>query len=249
MSALPAQLDSPDAAATNAAMVVNAAGLGKRIDERSILSGINLEVAAGRFVGLLGANGAGKSTLLKILATLMPSSEGELKLFGRSVSRDCPAVRSRIGLIGHQTMLYRDLTARENLEFFGRLYGVPDPRGRAELLLEAVDLIDRADDAVKSYSRGMAQRLAIARALVHKPDLLLADEPFDGLDAPSARSLEGILGQLHEAGKTIVLVNHDIEQSLRIVERAVVLRRGRIVIDRPAKELDAAAVLGEMEHG
>ena len=115
-------------------------------------------------------------------------------------------------------------------------------------LLEAVDLADRADDAVKAFSRGMTQRLAIARALVHEPELLLADEPFEGLDAPSSRALEQMLNQLHQAGKTIVLVNHDIEQSLRLARRAVVLRRGRVAIDRACETLGAEAVLEEMQR-
>jgi heme exporter protein A len=245
MSPLPIQVEVPPATQTTPA--VAAVALEKWIDERPILRDINLSVPAGRYVTLLGANGAGKSTLLKILATLIPPSGGELKLFGRTVTHDAATPRSRIGLIGHQSMLYRDLSARENLVFFGRLYGVSDPRTRAEELLEAVGLSDRADDPVKAFSRGMTQRVAIARALMHGPELLLADEPFDGLDAPSCRSLEQLLGRLHEAGKTIILANHDIDQSLRLAEAAVVLRRGSIVIAKPVRQLDGEQVLREME--
>ncbi len=114
--------------------------------------------------------------------------------------------------------------------------------------MEAVGLADRADDPVKAFSRGMTQRLAIARALMHRPDLLLADEPFEGLDAPSSRALEGILGQLHAAGKTIIMANHDIDQSLRICQQVLVLRRGRVVIDGAARSVDAPAVLEEMQR-
>ena len=249
MSALPAQIDTAHtASATQAPEAVAALALGKRIDERAVLEAIDLRVPQGQFLALLGANGAGKSTLLKVLATLTPPTSGQLALFGTSVTgRSTHTVRARIGMIAHQSMLYRDLSARENLEFFARLYCVVDPRGRATELLDAVSLSDRADDAVKTFSRGMTQRVAIARALVHDPDLLLADEPFDGLDAPSSASLEQLLADLHAQGKTVILANHFIEQSLRLAERAVVLRVGSVVIDEPAQGLRPAEVLAEME--
>ena len=228
---------------------VRAAAIGKRIDDRPILSDVTFDVEEGRFVALLGANGAGKTTLLKVLATLTPATEGTLELFGATVgTRSAAAARSHIGLIGHQSMLYGDLTARENLVFYGKLYGLDDPRGRADALLDAFGLGERADDPVRTFSRGMTQRVAVARALVHRPKLLLADEPFDGLDAPSVADLEDIFRQLHDAGRTIIMTNHDIAQSLRLAERAVVLRRGRVVVDRPVRSLDVRAVLGEMER-
>ena len=227
---------------------VGAIALGKRMDDRPVLDGIDLQVPEGQFVTLLGANGAGKSTLLKVLATLMPPTSGQLRLFGNPASgRDARAARARIGMIAHQSMLYRDLTARENLEFFARIYGVLDARSRVSQLLDMVALTDRGDDAIKTFSRGMTQRVAIARALVHDPDLLLADEPFDGLDAPSSATLEQLLGDLHEQGKTVILANHAIDQSLRLAERAVVLRGGHVVIDEPSAGLRAAEVLAEME--
>ena len=144
-------------------------------------------------------------------------------------------------------MLYHDLSAIENLEFFARLYGVNEPRRRAMHLLEQLGLKERASDAVKSFSRGMAQRVAIARALLHDPELLLADEPFAGLDAPSTDLLEKTLASLHSAGKTILLANHDLRQSLSLAERVVVLARGRKVLDAPAQTLDAAGILSHME--
>jgi ABC-type multidrug transport system ATPase subunit len=207
---------------------------------------VHLAVRDGEFVALLGANGAGKSTLLKILATLMPPSAGQLHLFGQSVASDTAAARGRIGLIGHQAMLYRDLSAMENLVFFGKLYGVRDAAGRARQLLADVGLADRAGDPVKAFSRGMTQRVAIARALMHNPELLLADEPFAGLDAPSTAALERLLAQLHRDGRTIVLVNHDITQSLKLAGRAVVLRQGQVIEDRPSDQLDPAFVLEQV---
>lgn len=246
MTAMQVQPDTSTMAPATAA--IEALGLGKEIDDRVILSQIDLTIAPGQYVALMGANGAGKSTLLKILATLTPSSGGELRLFGHLVGGEqAVAVRAKIGLIGHQSMLYRDLSARENLEFFARLYGIKDPRGRAQALLETVDLANRAEDPVKAFSRGMTQRLAIARALVHSPQLLLADEPFDGLDAPSSRSLELLLARLNRGGMTIVLANHDIDQCLRLAQRAVVLRRGQVAINAPTGGLDGPTVLREME--
>jgi heme exporter protein A len=220
----------------------------KRIDERAVLDAIDLQVSRGQFVTLLGANGAGKSTLLKVLATLTPPTSGELRLFGKpGTGQDARAARARIGMIAHQPMLYRDLSARENLEFFARLYGVPDPRGRARQLLDVIELSRRADDPVKTFSRGMTQRVAIARALVHDPGLLLADEPFDGLDAPSVATLEQLLTDLREQGTTVILANHSIDQSLQLADQAIVLRGGRVVIDEPSRSLRATDVLAEME--
>ena len=227
-------------------IVVQALDLGKQIDGRAVLQEVSLEVLAGKFVAVIGANGAGKSTLLKILATLMRPDSGELRLFGQPVRGDASLLRARIGLISHQSMLYRELSARENLVFFGRLYGVRQPRRRALDLLEMVGLADRADDAVKTFSRGMTQRVAIARALVHEPALLLADEPFAGLDAPSVERLQEILARLQASGKTILLAHHDIDQSLRMAQQAIVLRQGRVVVDRCTRKLDAATVLREM---
>jgi len=225
---------------------MRAAGLGKMMDERSVLISIDLSIAAGEFVAILGTNGAGKTTLLKILATLMPPTAGWLQLFGLDVPRQAAQARARLGLIGHQSMLYRDLTARENLELFARLYGVENPRRRAEELLSIVGMIERADDAVKTFSRGMCQRVSIARALVHEPDLVLADEPFAGLDVPGAAAVERLLSDLHVAGKTVVMVNHDVLQSLRLAERVIVLDAGTIAIDRPARVADAPGILAEL---
>ncbi|HWP39882.1 MAG TPA: ABC transporter ATP-binding protein [Tepidisphaeraceae bacterium] len=231
---------------TEAPPAIVTCGLGKVLDDRQVLCDINLRVAAGEYIGLLGANGAGKTTLLKILATLMPPSDGQVLLYGQRLSRSNVAVRARIGLIGHQPMLYRDLSARENLTFFARLYSVNDAPARVQRMLRMVGLADRGDDPVKTFSRGMVQRLSIARALLHEPALILADEPFAGLDAPSIQSLEQLLQRLNAAGRTIVMVNHDIEQTLRLAERAIVLRQGRIVLDQQTHRLYAREVLSEV---
>jgi len=220
--------------------------ISKSIDERAILRSVTATIPSGQFVTILGANGTGKSTLLKILSTLIPPSSGELRLFGQTATATSVDLRRRIALIGHQSMLYRDLSARENLELFAKLYGVANPTARAQQMLNVIGLSARSSDPVRNFSRGMIQRVAIARALVHNPDLLLADEPFAGLDAPSIDALEHLLAQLHEAGKTIVLVNHDIEQSLRIAEHAIVLRGGRVVVDQPTHRLYEREILSEV---
>lgn len=225
---------------------IRTSALGKAIDGRAILQDITFSIATGEYTALLGANGAGKSTLLKVIATLTTASSGELRLFGKLVDRESAALRAKIGLIAHQSMLYRDLSARENLEFFGKLYGIDQPKKRAALLLDVVGLASRADDPVKSFSRGMVQRVAIARALVHDPQLILADEPFDGLDAPSVAATEELLAHLNKNGKTILLVNHDIRQSLRIARRALVLRKGKVVIDDNTANLTNETVMAEV---
>lgn len=230
-------------------LAVNAIGLGKTIDTRAVLDDITFAIQAGEFIALLGANGAGKSTLLKTLATLITPTRGELRLFSQSLtnsSRRLNELRRRIGLIGHGAMLYRDLSPRENLEFFGKLYGVANPARRATELLDWIGLSHRANDAVKTFSRGMAQRVAIARALMHEPQLLLADEPFAGLDAPSAHMLIRMLQQLHESGQTIVLASHDLDQSLSLAQRVLVLRQGRLVVDQATSQLDEASLLREV---
>jgi len=247
MSALSVTLSQVAPAAGTTAGPVQAQGLTKWIDERPILQDIDLTITPGRYVALLGANGAGKSTLLKILSTLSTPTSGQLLLFGRPATGNLAAIRARLGLIGHQSMLYHDLSARENLEFFGRLYGVKHATQRAMELLEMLHLADRAGDCVKTFSRGMNQRVSIARALMHDPELLLADEPFAGLDAPSTAAVEAVLAQLHAAGKTIILANHDIAQSLRLAQTAVVLRGGRKVIAAATSALDAAQVLAQMQ--
>ena len=240
------QAIAPESAASKTS-AVRALSLGKHIDDRAILDEIDLDVPMGRFVALVGPNGAGKSTLLHAIATLSPATHGSLALFGQTVHRWAgAALRARIGMIGHQSMLYRDLTALENLTLFGRLYGVDAPGERAAELLEKVRLSDRAHDPPKAFSRGMVQRLSIARALMHNPDLLLADEPFAGLDVPSTRNVEALLAQLHGEGKTIILTNHEIAQSLRLSEQVVVLRGGRVVLDRPASQVDVDAVTREV---
>jgi heme exporter protein A len=244
MTAIATQLIRADRREASPAIAVR--DLVKRIDDRPVLRGIDLSIDAGEYAVILGANGAGKSTLLKLLATLTAPSEGEISLFGSAGRVNAAALRRRVGFIDHQSLLYRDLSASENLEFFAHLYGLRDARQRVCAALARFGLATRADDPVKSFSRGMVQRLAIARALLHDPDLLLADEPFTGLDAPSVSFVERLFDELIRAGKTIVMVNHDVAQTLRIARRVIVLRDGRVALDQPADALAAADVLAKV---
>ncbi len=218
---------------------IDAQGLAKRYGPLAALDGIDLAVPAGQSVALFGPNGAGKSTLLRLLATLIRPSGGRLRLFGEPAERsDAGPLRRRIGFLSHQTFLYEHLTGRENLLFYARLYGLADPEGAAREAIESVRLSHRRDDRVSSYSRGMQQRLAIARALQHGPDVILLDEPFTGLDRDSSSRLEDRLRQERGGGRTCVVATHDLVQGLRAADRVLVLRDGRLALDAPARDCD-----------
>jgi heme ABC exporter ATP-binding subunit CcmA len=193
-----------------------------------VLAGVDLTVHAGEVVVLLGSNGAGKTTLLRVLATLLRPSGGRLTLFGEDASRRPPAARRRLGYVGHESACYPDLTGRENLEFHADLHGVPEPARRIDELLGWAGLEDAARRPVRVYSRGMVQRLALARALLHGPELLLLDEPFSGLDPAAVGRLEAMLGELRRGGHAIVLSTHDLDRVAGIATRVAMLHRGRI---------------------
>jgi ABC-type multidrug transport system ATPase subunit len=203
--------------------------LSRNFGRRRALSRVSLDCRAGEIVGLLGPNGSGKSTLLTIVSTLAAPSSGDV-LYGTRTARAIGAVlRSRIGVLSHDLHLYSELTARENLIFFARLYGVAGAESRAVDALERALLRERADDIVSGFSRGMRQRLALERALLHNPRLLLLDEPFTGLDDTSAVSLIQRLKSLRAAGCIVLLATHDLDTAEEVLDRAVVLRDGRLV--------------------
>jgi heme exporter protein A len=205
--------------------VVAATGLTKRFGALTALADLDLEVAPGTAVAVLGPNGAGKSTLLRILAGLAKPTAGTVRYAGDAVRQ---RARARIGYIGHATFLYPALTARENLLFAARLHGVAAPRERAAALLAELGLVPVADRAAGSFSRGLAQRLAVARALVHDPALLLLDEPFTGLDPLSADRLAERIAVLRAAQRALVLVTHDLARAAALADRALVLVDGRV---------------------
>jgi heme exporter protein A len=210
---------------------VAAANLSRNFGRRKALSRVSFECHAGEILGLLGPNGAGKSTLLSILATLLAPSSGDVSYGAHRAAVGGAALRSRLGMLGHDLFLYPELTARENLLFFARLYGVADPATRVAEGLAHAKLVDRADDQVTGFSRGMRQRLALERALVHHPRLLLLDEPFTGLDQASTVALVARLKGLQAEGCLIVLATHDLEVAEHVVSRSIFLRGGRLVSD------------------
>ncbi len=198
-----------------------------------------MELHAGEAVALLGANGAGKSTLLSLLCTLARPSEGELSLLGHDPRKDAMKVREGLGYVAHHTLLDDALTARENLRYYADLFGVDDPTGRAERRLDQMGLRDRGDDRVEGYSRGMRQRLSLARALLHDPKLLVLDEPFTGLDAPGCRDLAAALEHEKSQGTALILATHQLEQVLPWCDRVLVLNLGLKVEETAAASRDA----------
>ncbi len=215
-----------------------ARALVRTFGELPALDRIDLTVRRGSWLLLLGPNGAGKSTLLRVLATLLRPTSGTLRLFGEEATRsDRRSLRRRVGLLSHQTYLYETLTAEENLSFYARLYDLPRPEVSVRASLASAGLSDRAPDLVRTFSRGMKQRLAIARALLHDPDLLLLDEPFSGLDRASTTGLRDRLLEARAAGRTCVLATHDVASAAGLADRVIVIDAGRTVEDRPAAAL------------
>jgi heme exporter protein A len=200
------------------------------------LRSVTLTVQRGEFVALFGRNGAGKTTFLKIAATLMRPTHGSLRIEGVDVRHEPEQARRRIGFLSHSTFVYRDLTALENLKFFCRLYGVDDSEKRLLDLLDRVGLRKRAHDTVRSFSRGLHQRVGIARVLLHDPSLILLDEPYTGLDAHAVEMLNSVLDAAIANGKTVILTTHDMEQGLRAATRAVIIDRGKVVLSADARD-------------
>jgi heme exporter protein A len=203
--------------------VIELVGVSRRYGERLALNEVSVTVAEGQTLGVFGANGAGKTTLLRLLATLLRPHAGTARVLGSELPDEDWKVRGRVGYLGHEPLLYRDLTARENLRFHARLHSVE--MRRVDELLDAVRLTRRADEPISNLSRGMVQRAAIARALLHDPPLLLLDEPRANLDPAAAELLEPLIGR--SSGRTRVLVTHDIEGGLAESDVVLGLRRGR----------------------
>jgi heme exporter protein A len=222
------------------AAVVRAEGLVRDFGRTPVLAGVDLRVDAGEVVALLGPNGAGKTTLMRILALLLRPAAGRLSLFDAGAAT--PALRRRIGYVAHETFCYPDLTAAENLAFYAELFRVPEAAVRVAELLAWAGLGSAADRPVRTYSRGMAQRLALVRALLHRPDLLLLDEPFSGLDAAAVSALQARLAELAAAGHTVVLTTHDLERAAAIATRFAILHRGRIAWTHDGRVPEAALI-------
>ena len=216
------------------------ARLGRRSGEPAALAGGSAALGCGETLTVLGRNGAGKTTLLRVLATLVQPHGGSLRVLGHELPREAYALRAQVGMLGHETLLYRDLTARENLTFYARLYEVPDAEARITELLEATGMAHRAEEPVWNLSRGMAQRIAVCRTVLHRPALLLLDEPHAHLDPEAAALVEPLIGRA--SGATRVLVSHDVEHAVAEADRVLGLRDGRVVVDAPAREITPASV-------
>ncbi|MDX6686276.1 MAG: heme exporter protein [Baekduia sp.] len=226
------------APASAAAPAIELQGLTRRYGDREALADVSLTLATGATLVVFGPNGAGKTTLLRVLATLLRPHAGTARVLGHALPAEGWAVRGRVGLLGHASLLYRDLTARENLRFHARLHGVGPER--VEALLDAVGLAARADDPVHTYSRGMVQRAAVARAVLHDPELLLLDEPTANLDPRAAELVEPLIGA--SSGRTRVLTSHDPVGGLQGADLALGLRAGRTELLAAAGGVDRETI-------
>ena len=207
---------------------LTAVGLVRTFGAQRAVDGVSFSLEPGRFLSLFGPNGAGKSTLLRLLSGALRPTGGELRLGDEPLRTREPGWQHRIGVLSHQTFLYGHLTARENLRFFADLYDLDRVEDRIDQGLRAVDLASRGDDLARTYSRGMRQRLALARTLLHDPDVVLLDEPFTGLDAHASAVLREVLGALTDGRRTVVMVTHNLSEGLQMADIAAIQVRGRL---------------------
>jgi heme exporter protein A len=226
------------------ALAIEAKGLTKLFGVRRALDGLDLSLPQGAFLSIFGPNGAGKTTLLSILSTLARPTRGKAKVLGFDLSEHSDDIRGHIGLISHRSMLYPDLTAEENLLFIARLYGLADPQARVDELLSAVELKLRRHDTVRTFSRGMTQRLSIARSLICDPQLIFLDEPYSGLDPHAVDILDGLIAQIRE-GRSFVMVSHDLQKGFDLSSHVLMLAKGKEVLFSKKEELDFEAFAGQ----
>jgi heme exporter protein A len=210
----------------------------KRFGLKPVLRGLDFDVQQGEFVALVGPNGAGKTTFLRILASLSKPTLGEVWISGYRLPQQASLVRSSLGVVSHLPLLYGDLTAEENLRFYGRMYDLPKLQERVEECLKMVGLYERRRDLVRQYSRGMQQRLAIARATLHDPEVLLFDEPHTGLDQDASSMLDGVLREVAARGRTVVMTSHDLARSAGLASRIDILSKGVIAASVSGSQLD-----------
>ena len=215
----------------------------KRFGPKTVLQGLNFEVEPGEFVALLGPNGAGKTTLLRILSSLSRPAEGEVFIAGYRLPEQAQLVRGKLGVLSHQPLLYGELTAEENLWFFGRMYGIQALKQRSSQVLEQVGLSRRRGDLVRTFSRGMQQRLAIGRAVLHQPQVMLFDEPHTGLDQEACQMLDRIMAEIAQQGRTVVMTSHDLARAATLATRFDILSRGKLIASRSSRELDVDNLL------
>ena len=215
----------------------------KRFGLKTVLRGVDFEVQPGEFVALLGPNGAGKTTFLRILASLSRPSLGEVNIAGYKLPHEASQVRARLGVVSHLPLLYGDLTAEENLRFYARMYNIPHYELRVTEVLEMVGLESRRRDLVRTFSRGMQQRLAIGRAVLHDPDVVLFDEPYTGLDQDASSMLDEVLKTVAAKGRTVVMTSHDLARAEDLATRFDILSRGVISASASRKDLKKTNLL------
>jgi heme exporter protein A len=219
-------------------MIIAVRKLVKRFGLKTVLRGMDFSVEPGEFVALLGPNGAGKTTFLRILASLSRPTMGQVKIAGYFLPQQAAAVRRRLGVVSHLPLLYGDLTAEENLRFFARMYDIPDADRRIAEVLEMVGLASRRRDLVRTFSRGMQQRLAIGRAVLHDPEVMLFDEPHTGLDQDACQMLDTVLQEVAARGRTVVMTSHDLARVADLASRFDILSRGAISASIQRSEID-----------
>ena len=227
--------------------MIETRALAKNFGLKPVLRGVDLDVALGAFVVLFGPNGAGKTTLLRILATLSKPSFGRASVAGFPLPAGAGEVRRRLGVVSHHTLLYGDLTAEENLRFYARMYDVKNAARRIAEMLERVGLAARRRDLVRTFSRGMQQRLAIGRAVLHDPEVMLFDEPYTGLDQDASAMLDGVLREVAAQGRTVLMTTHDLARGLAVADRALVLSRGKIAFESRRGEWEASEFMRKYE--
>lgn len=215
----------------------------KRFGLKTVLKGLDFHVDEGEFVALLGPNGAGKTTFLRILASLSRPTLGDVRVGGFRLPAQAAAVRSRLGVVSHLPLLYGDLTAEENLRFYGRMYGIENEYRRVAEVLDIVGLSLRRRDLVRTFSRGMQQRLAIGRAVLHDPHVMLFDEPHTGLDQDACVMLDNVLREVAAKGRTVVMTSHDLMRAADLASRFDVLSRGTITGSVQANQLPTDGLL------
>jgi heme exporter protein A len=220
--------------------VVRAEGLVRSFGGRRVVDSVSFTLRTGDCLALFGPNGAGKTTLLRLVAGLLAPAQGTVHVNGVS-RREGAAARSQVGLVSHASMLYGALTVRENVELAARLYGLAEPARAAQMALELMRVADRADAPARTLSRGLQQRVSIARAMVHAPRLLLCDEPYTGLDDAGSAALTEVLTERREAGAALLLVTHNLTEGLALATQAAIMRRGRFVRHESRELLDAGA--------
>ena len=215
----------------------------KRFGPKVVLRGLDFDVEPGEFVALLGPNGAGKTTFLRILASLSRPVMGQVSIAGYQLPQQAAAVRQRLGVVSHLPLLYGDLTAEENLRFYGRMYNIPMMDQRITDVLELVGLSARRRDLVRTFSRGMQQRLAIGRAVLHDPEVMLFDEPHTGLDQDACEMLDTVLQDVAARGRTVVMTSHDLARASDLASRFDVLSKGKIVASARRDEMERDQIL------